>query len=74
MNFIACRLLRILNEEETFWLISMTLESLLPLDYFTNMVGVLIDQQVFKELMLRLMPKISSHLEEIGFDPSLLVF
>jgi hypothetical protein len=74
MNFIACRLLKILREEETFWVMCMILESKLPLDYYTNMVGLLVDQQVFKDLISKLLPKLSKHLEEIGFDPSLLVF
>ena len=74
MNFIACRLLKILNEEETFWTMCMVIESILPLDFYTNMVGLLIDQQVFKDLTLKLLPKLAAHLDYIGFDPSLLVF
>lgn len=32
-----------IDEEETFWIFVMIVESLLPLDYYSNMVGVLID-------------------------------
>ena len=31
------------DEEETFWIFTMMVESMLPLDYYSNMVGVLID-------------------------------
>jgi hypothetical protein len=44
MNFIAGRLLQYLNEEETFWALCQIIETMLPPDYYSNMVGVLIDQ------------------------------
>ena len=31
------------DEECTFWIFAMLVESILPLDYYSNMVGVLID-------------------------------
>ena len=31
------------DEEEAFWIFTMMLESMLPIDYYSNMVGVLID-------------------------------
>ena len=31
------------DEEEAFWIFAMMVESMLPLDYYSNMVGVLID-------------------------------
>ena len=43
MNFIVGRLLQYMNEEETFWTLAMIIETILPMDYFSNMVGVLID-------------------------------
>lgn len=33
-----------MNEEEAFWTLTMILETILPIDYYSNMVGVLIDQ------------------------------
>lgn len=44
MNFIVGRLLRYMNEEESFWTLAMIIETILPPDYYCNMVGVLIDQ------------------------------
>lgn len=43
MNFIVGRLLQFMNEEEAFWTLTMILETVLPIDYYSNMVGVLID-------------------------------
>ncbi|CDW87967.1 tbc domain-containing protein [Stylonychia lemnae] len=74
MNFIVGRLLQFMNEEEAFWTLTQILETILPIDYYSNMVGVLIDQQVFKKLVQLLLPDVSDHLERLKFDPSLLAF
>lgn len=31
------------DEEDAFWIFTMMVESILPLDYYSNMVGALID-------------------------------
>jgi hypothetical protein len=44
MNFIVGRLLYFMPEErEAFWTLAMIVETMLPIDYYSNMVGVLID-------------------------------
>jgi len=50
-NFIGAQLIKTLNEEEAFWVLTQILESYLPLDFYDMMVGVLIDQEVFFEIM-----------------------
>jgi Rab-GTPase-TBC domain len=52
----------------------MLIESILPIDYYSNMVGVLIDQKILYEFFSLKMPDLSNHLKEAGFDPSLLGF
>ena len=74
MNFIVGRLLQIMNEEEAFWTLTMIIETILPIDYYSNMVGVLIDQHVFKEAVQFFFPDLYSHFEELNYDPSLLAF
>jgi hypothetical protein len=32
-----------IDERDTFWIFSMMVEAILPIDYYSNMVGVLID-------------------------------
>ena len=43
MNYIVGRLVKYMNEEEAFWTLTMILETILPIDYYSNMIGVLID-------------------------------
>eukprot|EP00347_Sterkiella_histriomuscorum_P005367 403356882 len=74
MNFIVAKLLSIMNEEEAFWTLCLIMESILPIDQYMNMVGILIDQKVFRDMMSDLMPQLTEHLDEINFDPSLLIF
>lgn len=63
-----------MNEEEAFWTTTMILETILPLDYYSNMIGVLIDQKVFFELLKKKLPDIVEHLNKLNFDPSLIAF
>lgn len=74
MNFIVGRLLKYMNDEECFWTLAMIIETMLPIDYYSNMVGVLIDQQVFKEYVKDLLPELYEHFNKLKFDPSLLAF
>ena len=62
------------DEEDAFWIFVQMVESLLPLDYYSNMVGALIDQKIFYQIFKREIPDLCRHLEEAGFDPSLLAF
>ena len=44
MNFIAAHLLQVMsNEEYAFWTLCQMIETYLPLDYFSNFFGVLVD-------------------------------
>lgn len=52
----------------------MMIESILPLDYYSNMVGALIDQKIFFNLFKENIPDLCDHLLNVGFDPSLLAF
>lgn len=52
----------------------MMVESMLPMDYYSNMVGALIDQRIFYDLFKKNLPDLCAHLESVGFDPSLLAF
>ena len=74
MNFIVGRMLQYMSEEEAFWTLTMIIETMLPMDFYSNMVGALIDQQVFKQLVKRLLNKLYIHLMKLNFDPSMLSF
>jgi hypothetical protein len=63
MNFIVARLLEIMDEEEAFWMLCQMSECLLPMDYYSNLLGVLIDLKVLEELLKRKRPRLLKHLE-----------
>ena len=43
MNFIVGNLLRYMGEEEAFWVFVSITENLLPIDYYSDMLGILVD-------------------------------
>jgi len=43
MNFLTARLLVFLSEEEAFWTLTRMIEHILPIDNYSNLVGVLVD-------------------------------
>jgi len=72
MNFIAARFLSYgFREEEAFWVLSAVVESLLPIDYFSVLSGILIDQRVFGALLNCANPELKLHLETLGIDASM---
>ncbi len=52
----------------------MIIETIVPLDYYSNMVGALVDQNVFGDILALKHPELFRHLISIGFDPSLIAF
>eukprot|EP00347_Sterkiella_histriomuscorum_P004415 403360549 len=68
-NFIVGRLLL-----EAFWIFVMIIETMMPLDYYSNMVGALIDQKAFSQLFEEKFPELFEHLQTMGCDPSLITF
>ena len=71
LNFVVAHLLRYLNEEEAFWVLSMIIETILPIDYYSVMIGVLIDQKLFCKMIKAKMPHMWSFLRKVNLDPSL---
>lgn len=51
MNNIVAKLISAMDEEDAFWTFCQTIEQILPLDYYSNMLGVLVEQQVLEQLM-----------------------
>lgn len=72
-NSIAARLLLVMPEEEAFWCLTQIVEVILPLDYYSNLLGVLIDLRVFQAIMRDRMPKLSAHLDSFDFGLDLLL-
>lgn len=71
LNFIVAHLLRHMNEEEAFWTLCCLIETILPLDYYSVMIGVLIDQKLFCRMVKAIMPQLWALFKKMGLDPSL---
>ena len=58
-NFIIADLLLAgFTEPQAFWLFIYILEVLLPLDYYSSMIGIMVDQKIFLELLRIVAPEI----------------
>ncbi|KAL8195389.1 hypothetical protein R6Q57_025792 [Mikania cordata] len=73
LNYVAALLLLVMKtEEEAFWMLAVLLEDVLVNDCYTdNLSGCHVDQRVFKDLLTKKCPRLSAHLEVLGFDVSL---
>lgn len=63
MNFVVGNLLKYLNEEESFWTFVSITECILPIDYYSDMLGILVDQKVFEFMLTEKFPKMVAHMQ-----------
>ncbi|KAH7307647.1 hypothetical protein KP509_22G070600 [Ceratopteris richardii] len=75
MNYVAGLLLLVMkNEEAAFWMLAVLLENILVKDcYNDDLTGCHVEQRVFKDLLKKHCPRLVMHLENIGFDISLVI-
>lgn len=59
MNFIAGKLLRVIdNEEQVFWIFIQIIEHILPLNYYSELTGVIIDTTLTETILRVYFPEL----------------
>ncbi|XP_042335445.1 TBC1 domain family member 8B isoform X1 [Sceloporus undulatus] len=70
MNILTSVLLLYAKEEEAFWLLVAVCERMLP-DYFNRqIIGALVDQAVFEDLIRDHLPQLTEHMTDMTFFSS----
>lgn len=74
MNFIVGNLLKYLKEDESFWVFIHIVENMLPIDYYSQMLGILTDQRIFNNLLTKKFPKLVAHMQNHNYQLDLIAF
>lgn len=76
MNLItACLLLILPTEEDAFWVLATMIENILPQNYYdTNLLTSRADQFVLREYVQELLPRLSTHLNELDIELEAMTF
>jgi hypothetical protein len=76
MNLItACLLLIMPTAEDAFWILTALIENILPRGYYDqSLLASRADQQVLRQYVASILPKLSSHLDNLGIELEALTF
>ena len=75
MNFILGKIIFQLPEEESFWVFAMLLERILPVDYYSHLVGVQSDCHYLGEDLIRiLLPDVYRKLNKFNQSATFFAF
>lgn len=76
MNLITASLLLIMpSAEDAFWVLTSMIENILPRHYYDNsLLASRADQQVLRQYVSEILPRLSAHLDELGIELEALTF
>jgi small G protein signaling modulator 3 len=76
MNLItACLLLIMPTAEDAFWVLTSIIENILPRGYYDHsLLASRADQQVLRQYVAEILPKLSSHLDDLSIELEALTF
>ncbi|KKZ66829.1 hypothetical protein EMCG_07434 [[Emmonsia] crescens] len=76
MNLIAGSLLLIMpTAEDAFWVLASLIENILPAHYYDHgLLASRADQQILRQYVSEILPKLSTHLDELGIELEALTF
>ncbi|MCJ1398413.1 hypothetical protein MMC11_001611 [Xylographa trunciseda] len=76
MNLITASLLLIMpTAEDAFWILVSMIENILPRHYYDNsLLTSRADQQVLRQYVSELLPRLSAHLDDLGIELEALTF
>lgn len=76
MNLITASLLLVMpTAEDAFWLLTTIIENVLPQHYYDrSLLASRADQQVLRQYVAEVLPKLSTHLNEMGIELEALTF
>ncbi|CZR51945.1 probable growth hormone-regulated TBC protein 1 [Phialocephala subalpina] len=76
MNLItACLLLIMPTAEDAFWVLTSIIENILPRNYYDhNLLASRADQQVLRQYVSEILPKLSAHLDDLSIELETLTF
>ncbi|KAJ9363766.1 hypothetical protein C8Q69DRAFT_483015 [Paecilomyces variotii] len=76
MNLIAASLLLVMpTAEDAFWILASMIENILPQHYYDHgLLASRADQQVLRQYIAEVLPKLSTHLDDLGVEIEALTF
>ena len=68
-NFIVAFILKIIEkEEESFWLFVQIIEKILPLNYYSNVLGVLVYSSLIEQLLSQFLPELFNFIQKNYYE------
>ncbi|SLM40231.1 Rab-GTPase-TBC domain [Lasallia pustulata] len=76
MNLITASLLLIMpTTEDAFWILASMIENTLPRHYYDqSLIASRADQQVLRQYVAKILPRLSAHLDDLGIELEALTF